>query len=903
MNIKKKILTIASLLLVTVLAAFTFAACGDKTTGPSVPGTAIEGWSDDWGKDEWGDTYEPPSSDPNDYNKIDWSEKYIDYENGITAMKGTEYLPFYAGNGAHKYEAEYATLSGKANTSEGGYYVGSLDGSSVTFDISSENECSVLVVICTAVNPALTEGLPFNQQYTLYANGTIIDTSDSWLKGTGSWFVFGENAVGEITLKAGENEIEFFSSIGRSNLDYIKLVPTKEDAEKYPPAPEKYMAKFGLNDRIEAENTNFTNAKTESSTANTGVNMSWTSYDTTVEFIVENTLDVDVTRTLRIYAAAGTGDDTSGPLSTNMAERITLSVDGEPVTLEGTLPTTEGGNWWGTYMNIDIAEVTLKAGSTSSFCLTLSDQLNIDYFEIVGDPIPVSLSVSGYKTVYYVDESVKGGDLTVTVTYDNGDTAVLGADDFTITHDAFDKPSEAQEVTVSYTKNNVTRTTSYTVAVTDTPIEEPTRLSADTPVAVTEYTEGESFSLTSLNVTGDYGNDEWRVLDREDYTLEYSLNGTDGWTDTLVMPDVDVKQELFKQQTVYIRAAYVNNPNMYASTSVVVTVYDEWYRGIVQTYADYGTADIFGMVGTNFAPFYAGNGVHMYEAENAVLGGLASKTSDHVGDLREGATVTFNVTSEEEIGTEVLLVMGLSVKPDYAATPYISFGELYGCDGNGGTAYNKVTVNGEDAIMDGMVRNTGNWNGYADSAVGKITLRPGANTLVFTFYADATNLDYIKLVPSKAAAQAPADISKIAPVFGIDDKIEAESCYYENAGIENETHLAWTNSDTVIIFAVRNDSDTAVTRRLSLYAAAGAGDSTTGPLSTNMADRISLTVGGKQVALEGTVPTPTEGNWWNTYIDIDIAEVTLEANSVTIFSIGLSDQFNPDSFSLKDVTV
>ena len=68
-----------------------------------------------------------------------------------------------------------------------------------------------------------------------------------------------------------------------------------------------------------------------------------------------------------------------------------------------------------------------------------------------------------------------------------------------------------------------------------------------------------------------------------------------------------------------------------------------------------------------------------------MLGGLASKTSDHVGDLREGATVTFNVTSEEETDTEVLLVMGLSVKPDYAATPYISFGELYGGDGNGGT--------------------------------------------------------------------------------------------------------------------------------------------------------------------------------------------------------------------------
>lgn len=903
MNIKKKILTIASLLLVTVLAAFTFAACGDKTTGPSVPGTAIEGWSDDWGKDEWGDTYEPPSSDPNDYNKIDWSEKYIDYENGITAMKGTEYLPFYAGNGAHKYEAEYATLSGKANTSEGGYYVGSLDGSSVTFDISSENECSVLVVICTSVNPDLTEGLPFNQQYTLYANGTIIDTSDSWLKGTGSWFVFGENAVGEITLKAGENEIEFFSSIGRSNLDYIKLVPTKEDAEKYPPAPEKYMAKFGLNDRIEAENTNFTNAKTESSTANTGVNMSWTSYDTTVKFIVENTLDVDVTRTLRIYAAAGTGDDTSGPLSTNMAERITLSVDGEPVTLEGTLPTTEGGNWWGTYMNIDIAEVTLKAGSTSSFSLTLSDQLNIDYFEIVGDPIPVSLSVSGYKTVYYVDESVKGGDLTVTVTYDDGETVTLGVNDFTIKHEPFDAVAESQTVTVSYTENGVTRTVNYNVSVTDTPIDEPTRLMADTPLYKTEYAEKEIFFLTSLNVKGDYGNDEWKTLEREDYILEYSLNGTDGWTDTLAMPEVDVKQNLQIEQSVYIRATYVGNPSMSALLPVTVTVYDEWYNGIVKNYVGFESADIIGKVGTDFAPFYSGNGVHRYEAEDGALGGLATNGGDYVGDLREGATVTFNVTSEEETDTEVLLVMGLSVKPDYADTPYISFGELFGDDGSGGTAYNKINVNGEDVVADGMVKNTGSWTGYADSAVGSITLKPGNNTLVFTFYADATNLDYIKLVPTKTAAEAPADQGKIAPVFGMDENIEAENCYYENADIEDGTHLGWTNSQTVIIFAVRNDTDEAVTRKLSLYAAAGAGDGTTGPLSTNMAERMTLTVGGEQITLEGTLPTTTEGQWWNTYMDIEIAEITLEANSVTMFRITLSDQINPDRFQLKNTVL
>lgn len=893
---RKFIVALIAVLLSMAVAVCAFTACGEKT--PEITGTAIEGWSDDWGADDWGDGYEPPSSDPNDYNKIDWSEKYAPYESGIRATRAGEFIPFYPGNGAHIYEAENALLAGNAYPLEDGSYVGSLDNSTVTFNITSEAECDALVVISTAVNPTFTSGLTFNQQYSMYCNDERIDTSDCWLVGTGSWTTFKDNIVGEVHLVAGSNTIEFASGVTRTNIDYIKLVPTKADAEKYSPDPSKYLPSFDLNQRIEAESTYFTNARTESNTNNTGVNISWTSNDTELRFTVINTLPVSVTRTLAMYAAFGAGDDDIGTLSPEKSERLTLTVGGEQVTLSGEFPLIEG-LWYNTYVKQDIAQVTLPADSTTEFVITLTDQINIDYFELYGDPVLTGLAVSGQKLIYGIGDSVSKDDLTVSAVYDHGENKTLTGDDFEVSHDPFDAATDSAEVTVSYTENNVTRTTSYTVAVTDTPIEGPTRLSADTPVAVTEYTEGESFSLTSLNVTGDYGNDEWRVLDREDYTLEYSLNGTDGWTDTLVMPDVDVKQELTKQQTVYIRAAYVNNPDMYASTSVVVTVYDEWYRGIVQTYADYGTADIFGMVGTNFAPFYAGNGVYRYEAENAVLGGIAFKAGDHVGELKEGATVTFNITSEEENDTEVLLVMGLSVKPDYAATPYISFGELYGSDGNGGTAYNKVTVNGEDAIMDGMVRNTGNWDGYADSAVGKITLRPGANTLVFTFYAFGTNLDYIKLVPSKDAAQAPADISKIAPVFGIDDKIEAESCYYENAEIENGTHLAWTNSDTVIIFAVRNDSDTAVTRSLSLYAAAGP----EGPVSTNIADRISLTVGGKKVALEGTIPPPTEGSWVDNYIDIDIAEVTLEANSVTIFSIGLSDLLNPDSFSLKDVTV
>lgn len=69
----RHIAAVAAVLLALVLFVFTAAACGDDPVVNN-PGKPIEGWSDDWGSDDWGDGYKPPSSDPEDYNKIDWTE-------------------------------------------------------------------------------------------------------------------------------------------------------------------------------------------------------------------------------------------------------------------------------------------------------------------------------------------------------------------------------------------------------------------------------------------------------------------------------------------------------------------------------------------------------------------------------------------------------------------------------------------------------------------------------------------------------------------------------------------------------------------------------------------------------------------------------------------------------------
>lgn len=901
---RKFIVALIAVLLSMAVAVCAFTACGEKT--PEITGTAIEGWSDDWGADDWGDGYEPPSSDPGDYNKIDWSGKYGSAEGGLNAMRGTSFIPFYPGNGAHIYQAENAVLAGGANTTEGGTYVGYLDNSAVTFNITSEAECDALVVISTAVNPAFTSGLPFNQQYSMCCNDERIDTSDCWLVGTGGWATFKDNIVGEVHLVAGSNTIEFASGIARTNIDYIKLVPTTADTEKYPPDPSKYLPSFDLNQRIEAESTYFTNARTESSTNNTGVNISWTSDDTELRFTVINTLPVSVTRTLAMYAAFGAGDDDIGTLSPEKSERITLTVGGEQVTLSGELPLIDG-IWYNTYVKQDIAQVTLPADSTTEFVIKLTDQINIDYFELYGDPVPVSIKVTDYKATYAVGESVDKADLTVVAVNDHGADTVLTAEDFTVTHDPFDAVSDAETVTVTFTDGSRQLTAQYTVRVLESTEGELTGMKIAAQVNESGYKEGSAFAPTSVTVTGIYGNGSEQPMDSGEYTLQYSLSAGGEWQDSITLPEVDATQGPSSTVTVYVRATYKLFDTISATTELSVTVYDSWQYTVKTEYAAYDGAYINGTAAGRFGPFWAGNGVHRYEAENAVLGGIATNDGDHVGNLRNDAekgdaTVTYTIESPAEENVQVLLVMSMAINPSFTNKAYFPFTDLAG---------NKVSVSDADGEMteypmNGYVKDTNDWNTYADSAVGVITLEPGVNTIVLTFAADATNLDYIKLVPMLSDMEKyPADQTKYLPEFAADQRIEAESTYFTDARTESSTsntgtNLCWTNSNTVVEFVIDNTSGEEMTRTLSMFAAAGTGDDTTGPLSSEKANRLTLTVGGEQVTLSGELNVTASDSWWSSYSTMEIADITIPAGQKVIVRLTLSDQLNIDYFELTN---
>ena len=52
------------------------------------------------------------------------------------------------------------------------------------------------------------------------------------------------------------------------------------------------------------------------------------------------------------------------------------------MTLSGELTVAASDGWWSSYSTMEIADITIPAGQKVNVRLTLSDQLNIDYFEL-----------------------------------------------------------------------------------------------------------------------------------------------------------------------------------------------------------------------------------------------------------------------------------------------------------------------------------------------------------------------------------------------------------------------------------------------------------------------------------------------------------------------------------------
>ena len=261
----KKLLVLLALLIL----AFSFTSCellDNILPSPDTDDDALLDFGDweNWGQSDWiTDKYEDYDPSQN-YNKIDWSKDYPGLASkDFYDLSNT--MQLVSAHHVQVYQAEYAALSGVANTDQGGYYVGSLDDSSVTFTINAKEACDVLLIANFAVDKGSQRGYSFNEVFSLKHNGNAPDTSDCWLIPTHDWFTFKENTICELHLTEGANTISFHSAVGRVNFDYIKLIPKGELSSE--PMTDIYNYDYQPGLIVQAEATGYSNAALESTAA------------------------------------------------------------------------------------------------------------------------------------------------------------------------------------------------------------------------------------------------------------------------------------------------------------------------------------------------------------------------------------------------------------------------------------------------------------------------------------------------------------------------------------------------------------------------------------------------------------------------------------------------------------
>ena len=369
------------LLLVALFAlAFSLTSCDILNSiipQPDTDDDALLDFGDweNWGQSDWiTDKYEDYDPSQN-YNKIDWSKDYPGFKSE-TVYDLSSKMQFVASKHVQLYQAEKAALTGKANTNEGGYYVGSLDNSTVTFSINAEEECDVLLIGNFAVDKGSQRGYSFNEVFSLKHNGEIVDTSDCWLLPTLSWTVFKENCVAELHLTEGANTIVFTSAVGRTNFDYIKLVPKGELSTE---VPEFSVVDYVPGIILQAENAEYSNATLETTAAGRVVVaqiQDGCSVKLTVRSDAEYTVELTMEALIRV----------EGEYSGKASDRFTVKVNGETldisgITLNGVIDES-GTRWWNkSYTVNSFGEITLKEG-INVIEIVPGVEMNLDFFKL-----------------------------------------------------------------------------------------------------------------------------------------------------------------------------------------------------------------------------------------------------------------------------------------------------------------------------------------------------------------------------------------------------------------------------------------------------------------------------------------------------------------------------------------
>ena len=423
-------LLVALLALLSAACVTTAVACGEKKDGKTP--------EDD---ETLTDQDKEEDSDPwDDYNTIDWEEKYDvpssaegafhGYTSvttgGVTNWQGL--IKFNANRGAHDYQAEDAIWQGDV-VKENGFVTYIESGEAAYFIFESDYTGDVLITLGVATAPETqtnNNGTPDDpsddfeedvkpedklgrpaERYMSVKSGvlpedagaedinaamtaatTTVDISDCWITGTRDWLRSAANNVGETTITAGRRNVIAIYSYGDFNLDYMIITPAKETREAALPEI-KYT---GETLRVEAEDINdkMVDCRIEYNDARSGDgDIGFTTSRTSLTMRI--TVDKDCYVRLSVNAAFGPG-------SNLLEDRLMFTCNRRFIQLyesNSRYPVYDeekdhvrvgaDGSWYydyNTYTLPPYATLQLKAGENTIVVNSGNDaNFNIDYFE------------------------------------------------------------------------------------------------------------------------------------------------------------------------------------------------------------------------------------------------------------------------------------------------------------------------------------------------------------------------------------------------------------------------------------------------------------------------------------------------------------------------------------------
>ena len=168
-------------------------------------------------------------------------------------------------------------------------------------------------------------------------------------------------------------------------------------------------------------------------------------------------------------------------------------------------------------------QITVSGTPTADTALTLSDAQPVVLTGIKVSNLPS-------KTVYAEGESFDPTDMEVTATYSDKKTSVISSDKYTYSPAGALSTGDTS-ITVSYTEGGITKTAEQSIQVQAKPVTLES-IAITVHPSKTEYTEGESFDPTDMEVTATYSDQNTAVISNDKYT--YSPAGALSTGDTSI---------------------------------------------------------------------------------------------------------------------------------------------------------------------------------------------------------------------------------------------------------------------------------------------------------------------------------------------------------------------------------